>query len=404
MISDAEEAGTGFPVVPAETRITAVTALEVRVPSLIASAEISSPMDAHPAHRHRRSSWYGMMSQVLVSVTSSDGRTGIGCTNGGSASVAVIEDHLAALLVGTDPSDIEVLADLCTRATIPYGPGGIAAMAVSGIELALWDLAGKRAGEPVYRLLARALGGQDDPPTAAPIPAYASGNEPERFVDLGFEAVKMSMRAGPWDGADGVRVNAGVLSRARKALGSDRDLMVDAWMGWDLDYIAQMSPLLADHNVRWLEEPLPPTSLPDNAEARRLAAPTALATGEHCHRIDEFTALLDTAAVDILQPDVSWCGGLTAAWRVWDKAERQGVTVVPHLSGAVWGLHLVAARPGAQLAEWYVDTTSDQEPGTAPSIFHGAPRPEAGALRPSDEPGFGVRIDPAAVERWGRRR
>lgn len=379
----------------APTTVTSMRCIEVRIPTRLASAEIASPMDEYPQHRHRRSSWYGIMSTVIVEITTADGVHGIGATHGGAAVRAIVDGHLAPLLIGQDICDLAATTERLRRATLPYGGVGLAAMAVSACDLAFWDAAGKRAETPVWQLLPRVLGGQSSLAACPSIRAYANGARLADYCAAGFDAVKVSLVAGPWD-PDGQQINAETLRRARAQVGDDILLMADAWMGWNPAFLCHMAPHLQDHRVYWMEEPLPP-STPAVWGAGRLAiAPVRLATGEHCWSESEADALLHTDAVDVFQPDVQWCGGLSAAWRMWDTADRHGVTVVPHLSGQVWGLSLVAARPTASMVEWYDEPQSD-DVGT---LFYGCPQPHDGRLRPSGEPGFGITLNTSVVERW----
>ncbi len=135
--------------------------------------------------------------------------------------------------------------------------------------------------------------------------------------------------------------------------------MADAWMGWDLDYTIKFASVLADEGVLWLEEPLPPDATKSLAEARHALGRTKLATGEHGDSVDAFARLAATGGVDVLQPDVEWCGGLTAALRIAEIARNAGLELSPHLGGRVWGLHFIAASDVCRWAEWY-----------APSVPH----------------------------------
>ena len=150
---------------------------------------------------------------ILVQIRTDQGITGYGMGGGGGAAVYVIENHLAGLLMGTDPMNIEVLWDQMFASTSFYGRRGVAIMAISGIDLAPWDIAGKKAGLPVYRL----LGG----PTKQKVPAYYTGNDVERGLKLGFSGVKLSSFSDARNGREGLRRDAERILAARKTLGPE---------------------------------------------------------------------------------------------------------------------------------------------------------------------------------------
>ncbi|GAA2008143.1 hypothetical protein JL107_15965 [Nakamurella flavida] len=378
-------------------QIDGVRVAALAVPTVLASAEITSPMDAVPAHRHRRSSWYGSMGEVLVEISAGPLR-GIGMTHGGQAVAALLREHLGPLLVGTDPTDIAAQWDRLRRACYPYGTGGLAAMARSALDLALWDMRGHAEGVSVTAL----LGG-----TGTEIPVYATGNRVAEFVAAGFPAVKIGMPRGPWDGPSAVEAVSRVLERARVEAGPEAALMADAWMGWTPAFVAEVAPALHAAGLTWLEEPLPPDHTGD-LPAVVNAAPVPIAGGEHLTHPHEFLALA-AAGVGIWQPDVMWCGGLTAALRLADLADRTPVAglgpsarsrLAPHLGAGPFSLPLVSARCPDHPAEWFVGTAQGAAWDTAPTVLHGAAFPDAGRITPSSAAGFGITLDEEAVNRY----
>ncbi|MHB8618612.1 MAG: enolase C-terminal domain-like protein [Chloroflexota bacterium] len=377
-------------------KIVSVRATVAAVPSRIADAEICAPIDRHARFRHHRASWFGSMEQVVVEVETDEEITGLGLTNGGRAVASLVQDHLSRLIVGEELDDPEVLWDLLYCATLPYGGGGLASMAVSAIDLAVWDILGKAAGQPVFRL----LGGS----ATTRIPCYATGNEPARFAALGFRGVKISMLHGPADGVEGMRANRTIAAKARAELGDQPDLMVDAWMGWDLEYATAMAAELGPYQVRWIEEPLPPhCSASAHAELRTIFGGIDLACGEHQYTHFAFDDLILARAAGVLQPDLCWAGGITEGRRICRAAAAAGISVVPHLGGQPWALHLITAMPDCPLAEWYVGTGPGEELGWAPSLLRGAPAPKDGFISPPDEPGLGISLNTEALERYGLR-
>jgi len=320
--------------------------------------------------------WRTAMAQIAVTVETDAGLTGLGVGGGGRAGAHVVETVLREVLVGADPADIEALWARMYRATLPFGRKGLALMALSGVDLALWDLAGKAAGQPVYRL----LGGLRHPV----VPAYASiGPEVTDQAAGGFRHVKLHMpRPSPGHGA-----NVEVVRRARERLGPGVALYVDAFLEWSVDETLRLAEALAPLDVGWIEEPLSPDDLAGYAELVR-RSPIPIAGGEHEYTLAGFREVVERRAHTILQPDASWCGGLTELRKIFALGEAAGLWVVPHRGAEVWGLHAIAALSPRPLAE-----------SGRPWItwLRGAPAIERGAVRLSDAPGFGVELDPDSV-------
>ena len=206
---------------------------------------------------------------TFLQVDTDEGVTGIASAAGGSA--RIIATELRPLLLGRDPLATERLWDVAYRALI-HGRKGAPMMALSSVDCALWDLKGKWLGQPVYRL----LGG----PTRETIPAYASAlgysEDPQRAAERaqraggqGFRATKWFFRHGPGSGKDGIELNVALVRALRDAIGADVDLMLDAWMSWDLPYAVQMGRRIAEFGPRWLEEPIMPDKMDVYAQIRR---------------------------------------------------------------------------------------------------------------------------------------
>ena len=319
--------------------------------------------------------WRTAMAHIAVLVETDSGLTGLGVGGGGRAGVHVVDTVLREVLVGRDPADIEGLWGQMYRATLPFGRKGLAVMALSGVDLALWDLAGKVAGRPVYEL----LGGLRHPV----IPAYASiGWEVTDEAERGFRHVKLHMpRPSP-----GMAANVAVVRRARERLGPDVRLYTDAFLAWDVEETLRLAGAFVPHGVAWIEEPLSPDDLDGYAELVR-RSPIPIAGGEHEYGVHGFREVLDRRAHTILQPDACWYGGLTPLRKIFALAAEHGAWVVPHRGAEVWGLHAIAALGDRPLAE-------SGRPWV--TWLCGAPAIEGGVVRPTDAPGFGVELDPAA--------
>ena len=293
--------------------------------------------------------WRGFLGQLSVAVEAG-GLVGYGMGAGGAAGIHVIERELRPLLLGADASDLEGLWEAMYRATLAYGRKGLALMAISGVDLALWDLRAKAAGQPVAALLAEA--------PAAEVPAYsttgldgADGLQGiTEALDAGFGAVKLGGlgRYDPGSPDDGA---ADLLRRARERAGGGVQLMADAGMGWtDPARVLALCEEVADLGLVWLEEPLPSDDLDGYAWLTQ-RSPVPIAGGEHEFTARAFGELMDRGCHRIYQPDVCWCGGLTQLVEIYRLARDHGVRVCPHRGSEVWGLHAIAALDPEPLAE-----------------------------------------------------
>jgi L-rhamnonate dehydratase len=320
--------------------------------------------------------WRTAMAQIAVVVETDAGLTGLGVGGGGRAGIHVVETVLRETLLGRDPADIAGHWERMYRATLPFGRKGLALMALSGVDLALWDLAGKAAGRPVYALLGGLRNSQ--------IPVYASiGHEVGDEAARGFRHVKLHMpRPSP-----GLEANVDVVRRARQRLGPDVELYVDAFLEWSVEETLRLADAFGASGVRWIEELLSPDDLDGYAELVR-RSPIPIAGGEHEYGVGGFREVVARRAHAILQPDASWCGGLTVLRQLFALGEAHGLWVVPHRGGEVWGLHAIAALSPRPLAE-----------SGRPWItwLRGEPQVAGGVVRLPDAPGFGVTLDPGAV-------
>ena len=348
-------------------------------------SNVASPMDRYPAYRHRRPSWYRFMDSVLVAVHGG-GLTGLGMTNGGALTRALVAEHIGPLLVGTELREVEPIWDLMRDSMLPFGDSGLARMALSCVDIALWDLLARHKQVPVYEL----LGGT----SKREIPAYATTVDVGAAREQGFAGAKVSASVGPWDPPSLVSEWLGHLERERAAVGDSFPLMVDAWMGWNLEFALRLLPELALLGIDWLEEPFPPADLNSYAalgpEAARYGI--RIAAGEHHGSVLDSQHLVATGAIQILQPDVTWCGGITELRRIIALAGRAHIPVCPHFGGEVWALHVIASSDTCPLAEWYVD--EERHTSAARGLrLTPAPLPNHGYLSLPDSPGLGVSID-----------
>ena len=367
-----------------------------RRPSWRETFKAASPMSKYaPRSDMYPASW----ENVWVRVTAEDGTTGYGATHHGRPVATLIEDHLAPLLIGEDPMATERCWDLMFRATRAYGSGGITSYAISAVDLAIWDLKGKLLDRPVYEL----IGGRvhDD------LPAYATGNDVDWALECGFTSFKLARPYGPYD-PDGIERTFDYLAPVRELIGPKADLMLDCWMTFDVDFTVRLAERLRPLGMRWLEEYLDPEDVAGHAEVRRRLPWQTLAGGEHLFTRYPFAQVIADRSLDILQPDITWVGGLTETIRICHLAAAANLPVILHGGGLnQWGLHLSVAMPNVPMVEFFVGSApgvplDDQIHSRRDLIWGPAVRavPVNGRIAPADGPGFGLELEDGWFEPW----
>ena len=339
---------------------------------------------------------------LLIEIFTDDGLVGLGnAALAPQATKQVIDLYLQPLLIGQDPWDVERLWQQMYRKTMAFGRKGIGMVAISAVDIALWDLLGKSAKQPVFRL----LGGR----TKARIPVYASrlysgkldelAAEAKRYREEGYRAMKLRFGWGPTDGALGMQRNADLVRAVREAVGDEIDVMADAYMGWTLDYAKRMLPLLEPFHLRWLEEAVIPDDVHGYAELRSRSQ-IPIAGGEHEFTLYGFRDLLEARALDYIQFDTNRVGGITQARKIAALAEAYSVPVIPH-AGQMHNYHIVMASLNSPMAEYF--PVVDVEVGNELFwyIFQGEPRAKDGSINLDDHaPGLGLTINEAGLKEF----
>lgn len=322
--------------------------------------------------------------EVWVQVMAEDGSWGLGRCQYGRPTVAIIEDIYAPLLIGRDCFAIEYLNDLMWRATQPVGSAGHADIARSGVDLALWDLKGKLLDQPVYRL----IGG----PSRDVIPLYATCDDLDWSLELGFKRFKITNQVHYEMGIAGLNQMVEKVAAAREQLGYEVELMINPVMAYNLSFAVQLADRLRPYYLRWMEEPLIPLDLESHIELKRSVPWMPIATGEHHHGRHAFRQLVEHRAVDVVQPDILWCGGLTEALKIYSIAEAAGIPTILHCgANNPYGQHFSIAMPECPMAEYWLGT----DPGVPLDEvcpIPGMAMPIEGQVTPSDGPGFGMDI------------
>jgi L-lyxonate dehydratase len=387
------------------TRVASIETILVAEPGERPDDEwVTSPSDVFLELGGRKTSGLptpmpGTVSNVIVRVRTDDGLEGLGTVGVGSpASKPMIDHHLAPLVVGASPFDVELIWERMFRSTINIGRKGLVLEAISAIDIALWDILGKATGQPVYNL----LGGR----TRSRIRAYVSQSyaksdlaavhaEAAGYRAQGFTALKMRFGYGPNDGEVGKRANYELVATVRDAIGPDIDLMADAYMGWDVAYAVNMIRRLEELNLRWVEEPLVPDDI-DGYVRLRSAVSTPISAGEHEFSRWGYKELLTRGAVDIVQPDVNRMGGITEARKVWALASAFNVPVIPH-SQQAHNAHLIIAHMNSPLIEVFPTGVHRTGYTLFTELFDGEPEASGGWVELSEAPGLGISLNEDAL-------
>jgi L-rhamnonate dehydratase len=306
----------------------------------------------------------------------------------------IIQHFLRAFLLGRDPLATELLLDQMMRLN-RHGRSGHYMTGMSPVDCALWDLKGKAWNQPVYRL----LGG----PTRPAVPAYASllgyDIQPEaaavtarEYQALGYPAQKWFFRYGPGDGAQGMEKNLALAQAVREAVGGFYPLMFDAFMGWDVPYAVQMAQALKPLNPTWLEEPVPPERIGALRRIRQAGVPVA--TGEHVYTRWQVKELLVGEALDYIQVDPDWTGGISELVKVCALGSAFETPVVAHGHSLLAALHVAGAQSPATVP--YVEFLVQHQ--QAKQYFHQPVYwPENGEIRLPELPGLGIVLDEGKV-------
>jgi len=350
--------------------------------------EVANPMSRFPRFKERRQlyaprRWPGFG----VKVTAEDGTWGVGTATGRPAA-AVVEDAFAHILVGEDCLAITKLWDMMFRVSKPFGTVGIASVAISAVDLALWDLAGKLQEKPVCQL----LGG----PSRERMFVYATGDDVDWYKELGFRAYKLPCRYGPADGLWGLDQNEKRVAQVRELIGDDAELMLDCYMAFDVDYTVKLAERLRPYGLRWIEEYLIPEDVAGHEAVRRRLPWMTLASGEHMYTHFPFQQMIERGCLDILQPDIHWVGGLTPCVKICHMADAAGLEVILHGGGRdLYGQQLTWAMPNTPWGEYYIG--SDPGVPLEETVDPGTQLPKDSYIDLQElEPGFGLGLQ----EEW----
>jgi len=334
---------------------------------------------------------WGNFNQVVVAITTNDGMTGFGEAFGYFAPHAVfsvIKHLLRPMLIGADPTSISALMERMHRQTHFLGRSGIAMFAISGVDIALWDITAKLAGLPLYRL----LGGAE----AEKVPAYASLVKYRDMEHLRAAALH-AVRSG-YDLIKLHQTEVESIALARQTVGDKIRITMDVNCAWDPRQALDMARELAPHGLYWLEEPIwPPEDFRSLAQLGQKSG-IPIAAGENAQTLHPFREMFELRAVTYAQPSVVKVGGISEWRKIAALAEAHNVRVNPHSPyfgpGLLATAHLVASSPVADWVEYLYVTLEA-------SLCKQAPRLESGYIYLPPGPGLGLEVDMDVIREYG---
>jgi L-alanine-DL-glutamate epimerase-like enolase superfamily enzyme len=336
---------------------------------------------------------YPQHKLVVAQISTDEGVRGLGYSlvfNGGGAEAVhtYLETRLKPVLLGEDPTHVERLWEKMFRADMGIRKQGIAAYALSALDIGLWDIVGKAAKQPLYKLWGAA---------AERIPAYGSGGwakygvedlvaEAQKYAGLGCKYYKMKIHH------PDPAVNASRVAAVKKALGPGVRMMVDVNQGRDVLGNIEQARRLEEFDLLWYEEPVLADDFDSYEEvASRIEIP--IAAGENHYTRWEFKQLFDRKCVQYAMPDVCRANGFSETLRIGKLAAAHGVQLTPHLIHEI-SIHVVGALSNGFLVEFM-----DWAP---PDLFEELPACKDGFIRIPDKPGHGMALHAKAIEKYGK--
>ncbi len=289
--------------------------------------------------------WRTQLGQIIVQVKTDDGFDGYGVGGGGPAGVHIVETVLRDAVVGKEFSHPSELHAAMCRFTSFFGRKGVVVMAVSGVDLALWDAYAKTLNQSIFSL----LNSNSEPPKK--LETYTTvftAKDAISAAQAGFRAVKLHVeRFGRPPEVDRLVDH---VAEVREIMGPERGLMIDAFGTWNVTSTLEVAERIAGYQVDWIEEPVAPNDTAAYQELNQ-ACPVPIAGGEHEYLREGFEFLIDHEMHSILQPDINWCGGLTTLLQIYEIAEAAGLRVCPHRGSEPYSIPAIAAVDPQPLAE-----------------------------------------------------
>ena len=345
---------------------------------------------------------FRFFSWLVVEIHTDNGLVGIGnaglCPDIGKS---IIDRKLQPLLLNENPLNTEYLYEKMYRSTIAYGRKGAVMAAISALDIALWDIKGKHTEQPVFML----MGGR----TKTAIPAYYSRlytrdldqlqEEAATYKKQGFQGMKLRCGYPITEGMAGMKKNIEMVRLVREAVGDEVDVMVEAYMGFNLSYAKRFLKALEPYQPRWVEELLIPDEISNFAKLRKMTD-IPISGGEHEFGRYGFHELLQAESLDIFQFDTNRVGGFTEAQKICHMAHTHGVEVIPH-GGQMHNLQVVMSSFACPMAEYFPKTEIEVGNELFWYIFDGEVVAKDGQLQLDDQkPGVGLTLKTEELENF----
>ena len=354
-----------------------------------------------------RGQYYKTKGACVVEIVTDAGIVGWGdCYGPAAVSRSIIESVYKPALVGLDPFDVEPIWEMLYNKIKDYGLSGMTISAISGVDIALWDIIGKALGQPVHKLIGGSFRKR--------VQAYATGfyfknfdrmneeavEEALGYQSQGFKAIKMKI------GLGNHRKDISRVEAVRKAVGDDMEIMVDANHSFTVPQAITIGRELERLGVSWFEEPVSPEDLDGYVEVTQ-ALDMAVAGGENEFTKYGFRRILAARAMDIVQPDVCAAGGITECKKIAALAQASAIACVPHAWGTAIGLaatiHYLASLPETPQCLFPISPLLEYEQTFNPFRDQLAKEPIAhkdGYVDVCERPGLGVDVDRAVLDRY----
>ncbi len=350
---------------------------------------------------------------MVVEVQTDEGITGWGesvCHGAqpGQIAAAYIDSFIRPRLIGRDPFDVEVLWEEMFHGTRPFGGGG-AVNAISGVDVALWDVIGRAVGRPIHQLIGGAFR-TEVMPYATTFYRKKGKEYPKAYVEEAKELIEQGFRAFKLKVGYGVEKDAEYIFALREAIGPDKFLAVDANCAYDVPVTRQLLLETESAKLHFFEEPLKTDDIEGYRQLRNLTR-TSLACGENLFSKYDFRRWAAEGAVDILQPDVCSAGGITETKKIAAIAQAYGIRVVHHVWGTGIGLaaalQFIASLPSNCLSSFVQEPMLEYDRSPHPfrdQLINGAIRMENGVVKVPMKPGIGVDVNIDAVKEYELKR
>ncbi|MCL5990467.1 MAG: mandelate racemase/muconate lactonizing enzyme family protein [Candidatus Thermoplasmatota archaeon] len=324
---------------------------------------IYGPMSKYKKYSASRGSWMNLDNRVLCILEDKEGNFGTSLTSGGTSVIGIIKDQLSGFLLNSESININRTYDLMYSSTSPYGHGRIIMSGIAAVDIALWNLISKIKKERIYNMLGGIINEN--------LKIYGTISTTTRIKNPIYGLYKVAANFGPEDGRSGINSLVKIIRRLKKDLGTDKEIAIDCFSSWDPEFTIEVCNSLRDIGIAWIEDPVEPTDLDGYKIIRRAIPWQKIAAGNFIYDPVEANRFLSTRTINIIQPDLSWCGGISAAMRMAYNAQTYRVSFSPHNAASQpWALQVMSAIPNSGLAELVVTNSISAD---IPFYLYGKP-------------------------------